>query len=93
MSVYWKGTVSFTVTATDPEGDRLHILVDGLPHTRATLGTTTGTETVTATFFWNSGVSDLGEHLLTFTAKDQHGAKNSRTTMIVVCDGSLDCLI
>lgn len=91
VGVYWKDTVSFTVTAADLDGDQVQILVDGLPN-RATLSPTSGAGSVTATFFWNPGASDLGERQITFTAKDHNGATSTKVTTINVCDGSPDCL-
>ncbi len=92
VTVYWKDAVSFTVKAADPDGDQVQLVVSGMPGT-ATLTPTAGMGSVTATFSWNPGASDLGEHEITFTVKDRHGATSTRVTTINVCDGGPNCLL
>jgi len=92
-TVFPKNTLTFTVKASDLNGDSLQILVDGLPG-GASLAPTSGTGSVMATFRWHPGPADVGDYRITFTARDGRGATSApRVTTIMVCDSLKNCLL
>ncbi|MGE5175603.1 MAG: multicopper oxidase domain-containing protein [Hyphomicrobiales bacterium] len=65
--------VSFTVHATDLDGDPIHLSIDGLP-------TGAAFDTLTATFTWTPSGADAGDHPMTVSASDGF----STTTLDVI---------
>jgi hypothetical protein len=69
-------TVTFTVTATDPEGDAIIFSAESLPHESATLNATTGV------FNWPNALA--GTYSLRYRASDRDSAYASGTVNITV---------
>ena len=87
---YWKNSLSFDITASDPDGHHVTILPNGLPD-GATITPTTGTGSVIGKFFWNPRADDIGSYKFTVTARDGKGAESSPLSIFVqVCD-SVPC--
>jgi len=72
-------TLTFTVNATDPDGDPLTYSVQSLPN-RATFQN--------QTFTWTPTTSDVGNHQLTFIASDG-SLSDSETIVITVKEGEI----
>jgi hypothetical protein len=70
-------TLTFTVTATDPDGDTLNTTVTGLPQ-GATFNSTTGV------FKWTPSIGQAGTYTLVFTTSDQKGGMDTETITITV---------
>ncbi len=73
-SVNENDTLSFTVSATDPDGDTITYSVDPLPSGAALSG---------ATFTWTPSYAQAGGYSLTFTASDGQ-AQDSETITVTV---------
>lgn len=71
--------LTFTVSATDSDGDTIRYSVTGLPQ-GATFNTTSGA------FSWTPSITQIGNHSLTFTARDGKGGMDSETMIITVND-------
>jgi hypothetical protein len=69
-------TVSFTVGATDPDGDAVVFVAESLPHESATLDSTTGV------FSWPNAVA--GTYSLAYRANDRDTASATGTVKITV---------
>jgi serine protease len=69
-------TVTFTVTATDPDGDAIFFSAESLPHESATLNATTGA------FSWPNAIA--GTYSLVFRASDRDGASAAGTVNLTV---------
>jgi len=73
-SVDENSTLSFSVSATDPDGDTITYSVDGLP---------SGATFTNQTFSWTPGYEQAGTYQATFIASDSQ-AENSETITITV---------
>jgi parallel beta-helix repeat protein len=71
--------LTFTVNATDSDGDTIKYSVTGLPQ-GATFNTTSGA------FSWTPALAQIGTHSVTFTARDLKGGVVSETISITVKD-------
>ncbi|MBU0456502.1 MAG: chitobiase/beta-hexosaminidase C-terminal domain-containing protein, partial [Gammaproteobacteria bacterium] len=69
--------LQFTILATDPDGDVLTYIVVGLP-SGASLGSVSGV------FGWTPTISQVGNHLATFTVTDDEGDYAEDEIMITV---------
>jgi hypothetical protein len=80
--------VAFPVNASDIDGDQVEIRASGLP-VRATLSPTTawGPGSVEAMFTWQPGPWDIGEHTVTFLAKDGRGATSAVAVTTITVTG------
>jgi endonuclease/exonuclease/phosphatase family metal-dependent hydrolase len=87
LALSWREWMGFTVNASDVDADQVEILTTGLP-AGATLSPTSGTGSVRATVTWRPGSADIGEHTITFVAKDGRGAASAAkvTTISVTSD-------
>ena len=74
-------SVSFSVTASDPDGDNVTLSALNLP-SGATFETQTGDSVVTSTFNWPSAVT--GNHTVTFRALDDTGKSSTKSVLIQV---------
>ncbi len=69
-------TLSFTLSASDPDGNAMTYSATGLP-AGATLNLTTGA------FSWTPSVAQVGDHVVTFTASDSLLADGETITLTV----------
>lgn len=81
-------TLNFTVTATDPDGDKVSLRAFGgpflLPNPPQDFGTT-GVGTVSDDFTWNTACNHVRQqpYYVTFEAKDDPSLRSSRLTSLV----------
>ena len=76
------GTLSFPVSAADPEGENLSILASPrIPNTA--FGSTTGTDP-TGIFAFEPDYSQQGIYTVAFTARDEVGLTDTKTVQILV---------
>jgi len=76
-------TLSFTLSATDADGDTLTYSANTLP-SAATLNSSTGA------FSWTPNSSQSGTYSVTFSVNDGHGGTDSETITITVQDADLE---
>ena len=77
-------TLSFAVTASDPDGDKITLSATGLP-TGASFPTVEGDSTVVGQFNFTPSSSQIGgQYAVTFTARDSIGAQDNQTVTIYV---------
>jgi|GEM_PF-1705870 len=76
-SVKEDSLLTFTLSATDPDGDAITYSISGAP-TGATFDTTKGV------FSWKPTFAQQGTYNVTFTAKDRKGGAGSKTVTITV---------
>jgi hypothetical protein len=69
--------LSFTVSATDPDGEAVTLSASGLP-TGATFDATTGT------FSFTPSLGQAGAYTVTFTATDSKGGASSKTVALTI---------
>ena len=74
-------SVSFSVTASDPDGDNVTLSASNLP-SGATFETKTADSLVTSTFNWPSATT--GNYTVTFKALDDTGKSSTKTVSIQV---------
>jgi hypothetical protein len=67
--------LSFTVSATDPDGDLVTYSVSGLPKGAVFSG---------SRFIWTPGYDQAGRYQVTFTVLDGQGGQDSETVTITV---------
>jgi hypothetical protein len=65
--------LTFTVTATDPDGDTVTYSASGLP----------AGATFSSPFRWTPGYDQAGTYNVTFVATDEHGAQSSPQTVTI----------
>lgn len=75
-------TLTFTVTATDADGDTVALAASGLP----TGAAFADNEDNSGTFTWAPGFDQAGTYTVTFTADDGEGGTGSDQTVITVND-------
>ena len=75
-------TLSFTLLASDADGDSLAYSVSALPE-RASF------DSITRVFSWTPNYSQAGSYQITFTARDDYGGSTSQTITITVNDKTL----
>jgi hypothetical protein len=88
-------TVTFDITATDPDTTNDQVTLSGTLPAGATLtpsNPTVGTVTVSGTFEWTPNFSQEGVFNAAFSASDNHGANTSRTVSITVEKQDIDIL-
>lgn len=78
--------LTFTVTATDPDGEAVSLSVSNLP-SGATAPDDSGTGTAASTFTWTPAEAQVGSHSVDFYATDVDGTTHV-TVSISVNDGS-----
>jgi hypothetical protein len=71
-SVAAEAELNFTVTATDPDGLPVALVVAGLP-AGATAPSNNGTGTASTTFAWTPATNQIGIHSVVFSATDDDG--------------------
>ncbi|HEY3281768.1 MAG TPA: Ig-like domain-containing protein, partial [Armatimonadota bacterium] len=71
--------LTFSVSATDPDGDSVALSASGLP-SGATFTPATGT------FAWTPGYTQSGTYTVTFTANDGHGGTDTKSVRVDVSD-------
>lgn len=76
-------TLSFTLSATDPDGDDLTYSATGLPP-GATLNPATGN------FNWTTGYGDAGTYTVTFTVTDDGSPNQSDSETITITVGNIN---
>ena len=76
-TVYENSTLSFTISATDPDGDSLTYSVMGLPQGAAF-------DPGTRNFSWTPTYQQSGAYPVTFVVKDKFGIADSETITITV---------
>lgn len=76
--------VTFTVTATDVNGDHVTLTAANLP----TGASFTDNGNNTGTFSWTPGSTQSGSYTVTFTGNDGHGGTDAASTVITVSDVS-----
>lgn len=76
-------TLTFTVSATDKDGDTVTLSADKLP-------TGAAFDTATGTFTWKPSASQTGTQEITFKAVDQWGASSQAAVTINVDTGEYD---
>ena len=86
-TVVFDNPLSFTVTATDPDGLAVALTASGLP-SGATAPDTNGTGSVSTTFNWTPGEAQVGVYNVSFAATDDDGT-TERNVKITVRDGSV----
>ena len=74
-------TISFTISATDEDGDTLTYSASGLPSGALF-------NAATKTFTWTPTYSQSGTYPVTFKVEDGHGGSNSETMIITVIDAA-----
>ena len=88
-------TVSFTVSASDADGDDLSLEASGLP-TGASFSPSnpvTGNTSVSGTFSWTPSFAQSGTFGINFQATDENGAKSAtRSVVITVNELNIDRL-
>ena len=77
QSLWENETVSFTVSASDPDGDVLGYSASNLPSGAVF-------DAVTRTFTWKPNFMQSGIYTVTFTATDPYGASDSKDALITV---------
>ena len=77
QTVAENGNLSFTLSATDPDGDRLIYSADALP-AEATLDSATGA------FSWTPAYDQAGTYTVTFTASDRADSDSETVTITVI---------
>jgi len=82
-SVTENSTLSFTLSATDADGDTLTYSANTLP-SAATLNSSTGA------FSWTPNSSQAGTYSVTFSVNDAHGGTDSETITITVQDADVE---
>jgi hypothetical protein len=80
QTVIEEETVSFTVSATDPDNDAVALSATNLP-SGATFNSITGT------FTWSTTLSDAGVYVVTVTATDNGTPAESASTEVVITVG------
>ena len=70
-------TLSFSLSASDPEGDEVAFWASGLPSGASLSG---------ASFSWTPGFFQAGSYTLTITASDGDGGSDAETLSITVAD-------
>lgn len=85
--VVFGNPLSFTVTATDSDGQAVALTASGLP-AGATAPDANGTGTASTTFNWTPAEGQVGTHAVTFSATDDDGTTVLGVT-IRVRDGSV----
>ena len=75
-------SLSFTVTASDPDGDPVALSASAVPEG----ATFTDHGNNTGTFSWTPGSTQSGSHVVAFSGNDGHGATGTATTAITVND-------
>jgi len=84
LVAYANHTLSFPVTASDPDGDKVTLSALGLP-TGANFPTVEGDSTVTGQFNFAPSNSQIGgQYAVTFTARDSIGFQDHQTVTIYV---------
>ncbi|HXF49423.1 MAG TPA: FlgD immunoglobulin-like domain containing protein [Verrucomicrobiae bacterium] len=83
--------LSFTVTASDPDGDNVTLSATTLPQ-NATFTTVTGDSVVSGTFTFSPSLSQVGGFTAVFRAVDDSGASFTRTASITVTEVLKDVL-
>jgi large repetitive protein len=81
-SVAAPGTLSFTPSASDAEGDAMSWSATGLP-SGASIDPATGL------FTWSTSHAQAGDHDVTINVQDTHGASDSETVTITVTSGNV----
>jgi subtilisin family serine protease len=74
-------TISFTISATDEDGDTLTYSASGLPSGALF-------NAATKTFTWTPTYSQSGTYPVTFRVEDGHGGSNAETMIITVIDAA-----
>ncbi|HYJ33164.1 MAG TPA: putative Ig domain-containing protein [Candidatus Binatia bacterium] len=74
--------VTFTVTATDANGDHVTLTASNVPSG----ATFTDNGNNTGTFTWTPGSTQSGSYTVTFTGNDGHGGTDAASTVITVND-------
>jgi Putative Ig domain/Bacterial Ig domain/FlgD Ig-like domain len=82
LSLNEGATASFTLTASDLDGDHVTLSASGLPSG----ATFTDNGNNTASFSWTPGSTQSGTYTVTFTGNDGHGGVTSTTTVFTVID-------
>lgn len=82
LSLNEGATASFTVSATDLDGDHVTLSASGLPSG----ATFTDNGNNTASFSWIPSSTQSGTYTVTFTGNDGHGGVTSTTTVFTVID-------
>ncbi len=83
--------LSFTVTASDPDGDNVTLSAISLPQ-NATFNTVTGNTIVSGTFTFAPSLSQVGNFSTTFRAVDDSGDFVTRSVSITVTEVLKDIL-
>lgn len=84
-TVYTGKSVSFTVTANDPDsGDEVTLSATGVPGTASLSGVPATANPVSASFSWTPTSTDVGSYSIVFTAKDVAGHAATYTVPVVV---------
>ncbi|MGH8003789.1 MAG: T9SS type A sorting domain-containing protein, partial [Limisphaerales bacterium] len=83
--------LSFTVTASDPDGDNVTLSATTLPQ-NATFTTVTGDSVVSGTFTFSPSLSQVGGFTAAFRAVDDSGAVATRSAAITVTEVLKDVL-
>jgi hypothetical protein len=78
-------TVSFTVTATDANGDPVTLSASQLP-TNATFATATGTGSASRAFTFTPSLLQQGQFTVIFNASDNRGGSSSSAVVITVSE-------
>ncbi len=79
QSVYTDDSLTFTVSATDPDGDTITYSVEGSP---------SGATFANQTFSWTPGDSQVGSYEVTFAASDDNAQDSESITITVSADTS-----
>jgi len=82
QSVNEGSQLTFTVTATDANGDHVTLTATNVPSG----ATFTDNGNNTGTFTWTPGSTQSGSYTVTFTGNDGHGGTDVATTVITVND-------
>lgn len=91
QSVPQGSILTFTVTASDPDGNNVTLSATSLPQ-NATFNTVTGSGTVSGTCTFAPSLSQLGNFTATFRAVDDSGASATRSVTINVTEVPRDIL-
>ncbi|MFH0925536.1 MAG: putative Ig domain-containing protein [bacterium] len=75
QSVFAGETLSFTISATDPDGDSLNYSTTNLP---------IGAKSSSNSFTWTPTFDQVGEYQVTFRVSDEKGGEDSETIVIIV---------
>ena len=87
-SVSVESPLSFTVTATDPDGLAVSLSAAGLP-AGATAPASSGTGTASTTFNWTPATNQIGVYAVDFSATDDDGT-TALEVRIAVAEGGLE---